>query len=69
MKNISRQLQVHVMSHRELCELGPRDDLSRKLSGKAAFEIITTGGTKAVLQVERVSLLRKTKTRLAALAV
>jgi len=67
-KAISRQLQVHVMSHGEFDKLGPRDELARKLAAKSAFEIISLGDTNAKLPIERVSLLQKAKRHLAALA-
>ncbi|WP_345537366.1 hypothetical protein [Variovorax defluvii] len=65
MKTISRQLQVHVISHREFTALGPRDTLSRKLAARSSFEIVAMGDTKAEVPSERVSLIRRASKRLA----
>ncbi|KWT98099.1 MULTISPECIES: hypothetical protein [unclassified Variovorax] len=67
-KAISRQLQVHVLSHGEFRGLGPRDALTRKLASKSSFEIVALGDTKAEVPTERVSLLRRATKRLASLA-
>jgi hypothetical protein len=67
-KGIYRELQVQVMSNGEFFDLGPRDEISRKLASKCTLEIITFGDTRARLPVERTGLFSKAKKRLAALA-